>query len=110
MTSIGLAMPPDQKAFQIESTWLRSSPVSMGSFFCFVAGISAVRGGVNALGDYRCCALISLWLVGLVGFVWQWSIDRNLKRVDTLAALLRLIRRDCTDARERRIYSPYILS
>lgn len=26
---MGLEMPPDQKAFQMESTWERSSPVSM---------------------------------------------------------------------------------
>jgi hypothetical protein len=30
ITSIGLAMPPDQKAFQIWSILLLSSPVSMG--------------------------------------------------------------------------------
>jgi hypothetical protein len=29
MTSMGLAMPPDQKAFQIWSILLLSSPVSM---------------------------------------------------------------------------------
>src|SRR6266478_2320508 len=46
MTSRGLEMPPDQKASQMRSIWLRMSPVSMGQFLCVVHQPPWARGGI----------------------------------------------------------------
>ncbi len=37
-------MPPDQKASQMRSIWLRMSPVSMGQFLCVVHQPPWARG------------------------------------------------------------------
>jgi hypothetical protein len=47
ITSSGLEMPPDQKAFQIESIWLRSSPVSMVESLCVIVAPPFLQGGVD---------------------------------------------------------------
>lgn len=45
MTEIGFDTPPDQKAFQIWSTWLRIGPVNILDAFGFLISADVSRGG-----------------------------------------------------------------
>ena len=59
ITSIGLEMPPDQKAFQIWSIWLLMGPVIMLTPSPFHVGDGPPAGGCRALNADPCIGILA---------------------------------------------------